>query len=229
MPHVTEFVYFTPKSSVKPEDPKNEEGAALLEVFKTVKQQSGYLGSAWGRTKEDDKALIWAIDWEDSHSGISNQTSPLTPYLEPDTNITKLFTTLSPTDDDNPATQTLLSNPITELAPLPFPSILSNDDRSAVSAAIVSLRKACHEENEEKVRCKTFMIGQIERPGELEHEKAEGGKVFVHLLVAGWKDVDQHMGARETEGFKKSIGPIRERMAPPMEKLGMRHVKFQEV
>ncbi|KAL4932627.1 uncharacterized protein BDV17DRAFT_168709 [Aspergillus undulatus] len=229
MPHVTEFVYFQPKSSVKPEDPSSEGGRALRDVFQATKQQSGYLGSAWGRTKEDDKAVIWAIDWSDSHSGIQQTSSPLADFVEENTNITKLFTTLLPTDTDIPATSTLTSNPITELAPLPFPTTLSSDDRSAVSAALVSLRKACNEDNEEKVRSKSFLVGQVERPGELEHQKAEGGKVFVHLLAVGWESYEQHQEARESEGFQKSIGPIRERMAPPMEKLGMKHIKFQKV
>jgi hypothetical protein len=61
MPHVTEFIYFQPKSSVEPENPSSDQGAALLQLFKATTQQSGHLGSAWGRTKEDKNVIVWAI------------------------------------------------------------------------------------------------------------------------------------------------------------------------
>lgn len=63
MPAVTEFIYFQAKSSVKPEDPSNDEGAALLRLFKATKSQSGHLSSAWGRTAEDENIIVWAIGW----------------------------------------------------------------------------------------------------------------------------------------------------------------------
>ena len=58
---VTELVYFQLKSTVKPEDPANEEGQALLDLFNNTKQQSGYQSSAWGRTKEDENIVVWVI------------------------------------------------------------------------------------------------------------------------------------------------------------------------
>jgi hypothetical protein len=61
MPHVTELIYFHPKPSVKPEDSSNDEGLALLQVFKSTTQQSGHIGSAWGRTREDENVIVWAI------------------------------------------------------------------------------------------------------------------------------------------------------------------------
>jgi len=43
---------------------------------------------------------------------------------------------------------------------------------------------------------------------DVEHEKLDGkGKLFT--LAVGWKSVDAHMNARNTEGFKASIGGIR--------------------
>ncbi|KAL4869061.1 hypothetical protein BDV12DRAFT_88640 [Aspergillus spectabilis] len=230
MPNITEFIYFQPRSSVKPEDPSSDEGAALIQVFKATTSQSGHLGSAWGRTKEDDNVIVWAIDWSDAHSGIQQSNSPLHPFLEPNTQITTIFTTLQPTDDENsPATKTLLSNPITELAPLPFPTSISPSDRSKLSADLVAFRKASAEEVEEKVRSKTFLVGQVERPGEFPHEKSESGQAFVQFLVVGWESYEQHQEARGVEVFSKKIAPIRERMVPPLERLGMKHVKFQKV
>ncbi|KAI9376589.1 hypothetical protein BJX61DRAFT_538671 [Aspergillus egyptiacus] len=229
MPHVTEFIYFQTKSSVKPEDPSNDEGAALLQVFKATTQQSGHLYSAWGRTKEDENVIVWAIDWSDAHSGIQQSDLPLNPYLEPNTQVTTLFTTLQPTESDARATETLASNPVTELAPLAFPTSLSREDRSALNADLVSFRKALVEEVEEKVKPKSFLSGQVERPGEFKHEKSESGQAFVHFLAVGWESVEQHQELRGTQTFGSKIAPIREKMIAPLEKLGMKHVKFQKV
>lgn len=58
---VSEFIHFQLKSSVKPEDPSNEEGQALLQLFQTAKHQSGYKSSAWGRTVEDENIVVWVV------------------------------------------------------------------------------------------------------------------------------------------------------------------------
>ncbi|KAL4979046.1 hypothetical protein BDW66DRAFT_116859 [Aspergillus desertorum] len=230
MPHVTEFIYFQPKRSVKPEDPSSDQGAALLQLFKATTQQSGHLGSAWGRTKEDENVIVWAIDWSDAHSGIQQTNSPLDPYVEENTQVTTLFTTLTPPDsDDIPITSTLVASPVTELAPLAFPTSLSSSDRSSLIADLTVFRKNLSEEAEEKVRPKSFLLGQVERPGEFAHEKSDSGRAFMHFLVLGWESYEQHQQARDTEGFKSKIAPIREKMVSPLDRLGMKHVKFQRV
>lgn len=58
---VSQFIYFRVKPSVKPEDPANEEGEGLLNVFRITKHQSGYQSSAWGRTVEDENTIVWVI------------------------------------------------------------------------------------------------------------------------------------------------------------------------
>ncbi|KAL2815789.1 hypothetical protein BDW59DRAFT_13554 [Aspergillus cavernicola] len=231
MSHVTEFIYFQAKSSVKPEDPSSDDGTALLRLYEATKQQSGHLSSAWGRTKEDENVIVWAIDWSDAHSGVQQSNTPLLQFLEPETQITTLFTTLQPTgsDTDTPATTILASNPITELMPLAFPTSLSASDRSSLSADLVSLWKTLVEEVEEKVRPRSFLLGQVERPGAFKHEKSGSGQAFVHFLALGWESVEQHQKAKGTEAFGGRIEPIRERILPPLEKLGMKHVKFQKV
>lgn len=134
-----------------------------------------------------------------------------------------------PTDADTPATATLASNPITELAPLAFPTSLSSSDRSSLNADITALRKTIVEEVEEKVRCQSFLVGQVERPGEFEHAKSDSGQAFVYFLVIGWESYERHQEARGTDGFKGRIEPIRKTMVAPLDRLGMKHVKFQKV
>lgn len=58
---IAEFIYFKVKPSVKPEDPNNQEGEDLLNVFRAGKHQSGHSSSAWGRTVEDPDTIVWVI------------------------------------------------------------------------------------------------------------------------------------------------------------------------
>lgn len=61
-PTVTEFVRFRVKPSVKPEEgEQSREGEQLLDLFRETILQSGHLGSAWGRTVEDENVLVWVI------------------------------------------------------------------------------------------------------------------------------------------------------------------------
>ena len=61
MSGITEFIYFHLNPSIKPEDPTNEAGASLLELFQNTKHQNGYQGSAWGRSIEDNNVIVWVI------------------------------------------------------------------------------------------------------------------------------------------------------------------------
>jgi hypothetical protein len=59
--NVCQFLFFRVKPSVKPEDPSSDEGAALLDVFRLTKHQSGHQSSAWGRVAEDEDTIVWVI------------------------------------------------------------------------------------------------------------------------------------------------------------------------
>lgn len=58
---VCQFIFFRVKPSVKPEDPYNEEGEALMNVFRLTKHQSGHQNSAWGRAAEDQDTIVWVV------------------------------------------------------------------------------------------------------------------------------------------------------------------------
>jgi hypothetical protein len=62
MTPVTQFVFFRVKPSVRPEEgDQNREGEQLLDLFRETILQSGHIGSAWGRTLEDENVLVWVI------------------------------------------------------------------------------------------------------------------------------------------------------------------------
>ncbi|KAH8427584.1 uncharacterized protein LDX57_005298 [Aspergillus melleus] len=221
---VTEFIYFQLKSSVKPEDPANEEGQALLNLFTNTKHQSGYQNSAWGRTKEDESIVVWVIDWKDAHDGI--QPALLTPFLAPSTQPTIIFSTLNPPTSK---THTLTKNPVTELCALAFPNTMTPDEHKALTDDLINFRTTLTESLPEGSRPTSWAMGYVERPGTLQHEKSADGQAFVHLLAVGWESVERHMEVKGTEEFGGAIKPIREKMLSPVPGLGMKHVSFKGV
>lgn len=61
-PTFTEIITFHLKPSIKPEEgEQNHEGEQLLNLFRETMLQSGHLGSAWGRTLEDENVIVWII------------------------------------------------------------------------------------------------------------------------------------------------------------------------
>ncbi|KAE8354671.1 hypothetical protein BDV28DRAFT_146874 [Aspergillus coremiiformis] len=223
-PPLSEFIYFHVRSSVKPEDPSNEEGEALLRLFQTAKYQSSYESSAWGRTVEDENVLVWVVNWVDGHGG--TQPRILAPYIEPDTQVSVIFTSLMPSIND---TESLTTNPVTELVALSFPSSLTMDERWKLSGDLMAFRVALTEELAEGARPVSWAMAQLERPGTFEHEKSPSGRAILQLLAVGWESVEVHQAARETEEFQRTIAPIREKMIPSVPPFGMKHVSFRKI
>src|SRR3954469_8201146 len=58
---ICQFIFFRVKPSVKPEDPSNEEGYALMGVLRATKHQNGHQSSSWGRTVEDTNTIVWVV------------------------------------------------------------------------------------------------------------------------------------------------------------------------
>ncbi|RAH42453.1 uncharacterized protein BO95DRAFT_370778 [Aspergillus brunneoviolaceus CBS 621.78] len=239
---VTEFIYFHVKDSVRPEDPAHsDEGAALLQVFQNTKHQNGYKGSVWGRAVEDASLIVWAIDWNDAHTG-ANPTTTLAPFLPSDNaEITTIFATLTPSTTTTPSsasennknpttTETLRSNPTTELWTPAFPTSLSPEEVNAVHADLIGLRAAVTERLPEGKRAVSFAMGQVERPGTMTHEQSETGEAFVVVVAAGWASVEVHLAGKETEAFQTAIGKVRARLLAPVRGLGgLKHFEFAGV
>ncbi|KAE8153407.1 hypothetical protein BDV25DRAFT_149409 [Aspergillus avenaceus] len=221
---VSEFIHFRLKPTVKPEDPSNEEGQSLLDLFRTTKHQSGYKSSAWGRTIEDEDVVVWVVNWADAHEG--TQPQHLAPFIEPNTQVSVIFTTLTPSITE---TESLTTNPVTELVALTFPSSLSAEQQAELNGELIAFRAALTGELGRGARPVSWSMAQVERPGTLTHEKSPSGEAILHLLAVGWKDVEVHRAARETEQFQRTIQPIREKMIPSVPLLGMKHISFQKV
>ncbi|KAJ6127056.1 hypothetical protein N7523_002668 [Penicillium sp. IBT 18751x] len=237
---VSEFVYFKVKRSVRPEDPTSEEGHALRQVFNLIKQQSGHSSSAWGRTVEDPDTIVWVIseswymtivgeeanklDWTDPRG--STTTGKLEPFLaaslqSPST----LYTTLQPPIT---GTDTLTANPITELAPLPFPSNMTVAETKGLNTDLLNFRKAMTEELGQDKAPQSWAMGHVDRPGTIQHTKSPSGQAEIRLLVIGWASVQAHKDAKDTDQFVRSIQPLRQKMLTPIPGLEMKHVSFQK-
>ncbi|EAW11280.1 uncharacterized protein ACLA_089720 [Aspergillus clavatus NRRL 1] len=221
---VVEFVFFKLRSSVKPEDPSNEEGEALSKILTATKQQSGYQSSAWGRAVEDENPVVWVIVWDDEHDKC--QWDCLAPFLEPKSEVIKVYSTLNPPVS---ATETFTTNPITEVVTLAFPSSLKPEEHKKLDEDLINFRLTLTEKLPEQLRPKSWTMGQIQRPGTLQHAKSPSGQAFVYVAAVGWESVETHMAARETKEFAESIQPIREKMIPPMQGLNMKHVSFRKI
>ncbi|CRG84551.1 hypothetical protein PISL3812_01820 [Talaromyces islandicus] len=233
---VTQFIYFRLKPSVKPEDDgQNREGEQLLDLFRETILQSGHLGSAWGRTLEDENNLVWVIEWADSSSSIP--ISRLEPFIDsagtsPDddddpTKLITFFTSLSPPIS---TTETLTKNPVTELASFAIPDDIAPKSLTQFNIDLNNFRDALvHRVQPADVKPASWSMGQVGRPTAFDHPDSTTGKVFAYLLAVGWQSKEKHMAVRETKEFKETIVPLRQAALSPLRGLEMRHVTFQRI
>jgi hypothetical protein len=137
-----------------------------------------------------------------------------------------IYVTLSPPIS---ATETLTKNPVTELCTLPYASTLSVLEAKQVTANLLSFRTALVEQLSPTVGPCSWAMGQLDRPGKLDHVNSPSGKATVHFMAVGWDSVDAHVKAKQTDMFVESIAPLREKMLSPIPGLEMKHVSFQKV
>ncbi|PWY68094.1 hypothetical protein BO94DRAFT_503460, partial [Aspergillus sclerotioniger CBS 115572] len=212
MSGITEFIYFHLNPSIKPEDPTNEAGVSLLELFQNTKHQNGYKGSAWGRSIEDENVIVWVINWKDAHPTPSPPPSTsLTPYLTPNKPLTTFFATLSPPlnlPSSTSSTSPILS-PITELFTPFFPTTLTPKETTSLHESLISFRTELMSNLPEEQRPGAFVMGQVERPGTRRHGGSPSGEAFGMVVVVGWGSLEMHMGVKGTEAFGRGIQPIR--------------------
>lgn len=150
----------------------------------------------------------------------------LTPFIEPGTEVTTLYTTLVPSVTE---TDTLSKNPVTELCALAFPTSLTPDEHKALNQNLIDFRTALTEHLPENDRPKSWAMGQVERPGVLEHHASSSGQAFVHILAVGWESVEKHLTIKGSKEFMGAITPIREKMLTPVGGLKMKHVSFKQL
>lgn len=73
----------------------------------------------------------------------------------------------------------------------------------------------------------SFSIGWLDRPEVVKHQDSPTGAALLNCLVIGWRSVEDHMDARRTSKFVEAAGDVKEKLLPPLEGMGMRHVSFQ--
>ncbi|KAH8704847.1 hypothetical protein BGW36DRAFT_392603 [Talaromyces proteolyticus] len=232
-PTVTEIVYFRLKPSIKPEDSDNHEGEKLLDLFRETILESGHLGSAWGRSLEDENNLVWVIEWADATNSI--QLSRLEPFIDNDgdssnkydpTKLITFFTTLNPPIS---TTETLTTNPVTELVNFLMPSDISAENLSKFNRDIVTFRNETQKVQPADIKPVSWSMGHVERPVTIDHRDTPSGKAKAYFMAIGWQSKEKHTAARETKEFKETVAPLRTVMVSPVKGLEMRHVKFQKI
>lgn len=127
-------------------------------------------------------------------------------------------------------TDTLTTNPITELVSLAIPSDLTADEEKQFATYQGNFRnEGITKLTPESARPLSWTQGKVERPASFEHAESASGNVVVYVHVLGWKNMEQHAAARDTQAFKNTIEPIRKMTLSPVKGLEMRHVKFQKI
>ncbi|KAJ5129641.1 uncharacterized protein N7515_005680 [Penicillium bovifimosum] len=223
---VSQFIFFRVKPSVRPEEASSDEGLALTRAFNITKSQSGHKDSAWGRVCEDTDTIAWVVEWNDARSTADLRL--LDPLLatENPRPVTSLYVTLSPPISD---TETLTKNRVTELCTLLFPGDYDVADLRELNADLNNFRTALVEQLPPSAGPRSWSMGHVDRPSKVPHERSPDGQAFMHFLAVGWDSIHAHMKAKETDEFKKSIAPLREKMLGPIPGLELKHVSFQKI
>ncbi|KAJ5287389.1 hypothetical protein N7478_003075 [Penicillium angulare] len=220
----SEFIFFKIKPSVRPEELGNKEGEELQQVFDDTKHQSGHESSAWGRSAEDENMITWVLEWTDARS--SANTDHLKRYLDLDAQPPMaVYSTLCP---PLASSNTLTSNPVTEICVLSFASSLSGRETKQLHNDLINFRTSLLELSE-AARPKSWSMGQVDRPSTVEHAKSPSGKAVLHILTVGWESVEAHKKSRETDEFVSAIAPIREKSLGALPGLDMKHVSFRKL
>ena len=162
--------------------------------------------------------------WTDARG--SSLSWDLRPFLEPSTQLTTVFSTLTPPIT---GTDTLTANPVTEICALAFPTSFTPDDHISLHQNLLDFRTALTQDLPMDDRPTSWAMGTIERPGALEHDASPSGKAFVHLLTIGWDSVEKHKAAKESRQFQETVQPIRQKLLTPVDCLKLKHVVFQKI
>lgn len=94
---------------------------------------------------------------------------------------------------------------------------------------LINFRSAVAEQLPQEAGPQSWAMGHVDRPSPFKHDKSPTGLAVLRFLAVGWESVETHKVAKETEQFRTSIAPVREKMLPPVPGLEMKHVKFQLV
>lgn len=247
MDTTTEFVFFHLPPTVRPEDEGNEDGQKIQKIFQTAKSQEGYLWSAWGRTEEDENALIWVIgmpstipwspisnsssaltEWSNNTSSVS--VDPLGPLSAADPEVTKLRTRLDPSLSS--INGGMLSAPCVDITTLPFVSFddtttANNDGEKAKTLEVVSwMKRVVTQEIPESLRPTYYCLSRPESFPRLPSPDSPTGQTDMCFAVVGWQSRQQHYDIWKTQVFKDMIPAVRAKLLPYPPAVGMKHTPF---
>lgn len=163
-------------------------------------------------------------DWADARGAA--RTNDLKNFLDPSSEMVTFYATLNPCLAD---TDVLTKNPITEFVALAFPSSVTPDEHKEINSNLIAFRTALLEKTPENARPVTWSMGQVSRPGTVDHSNSPSGQALVHIITVGWPSIGAHMAARETQVFADAIKPVREKALPPPKGIEMRHAKLQKI
>ncbi|MCJ1463813.1 hypothetical protein MMC07_002422 [Pseudocyphellaria aurata] len=219
---VTEIAIIPLSSGANIEDPSSPYGETWQASLNTIAGQKGFQRLYWGRQVESSNTIDFFVDWDSLQAHKDFIASPVYESFSKsfsiliDGNVLIYHTSFSPT----PPSSALItaSSLVAEHLTFYFPSTFSNLDISSWDDTFARFLKVV-EQNAEGF--KANFGGWISE--ELQHERV-GASAKAYAAVFQWESVEKHKLFRNTDAFKKAIGPVREASRA----IEMHHVIIQE-
>lgn len=204
----TEIAIIALSSGASIEDPLSPLGEIWQSCLGTIAGQKGFRRLYWGRRVESSNVIDFFVDWDSVQAHKDFIANPIyesfsksfSKLIEGNSLIYHLlFSPNPPSSALNPA-----SSVVAEHLTFYFSSTLSDSGMSSWEDTFAKFKKALEQHAE------GFKAGSggwiIE---ELQHEKVDGN-AKAYAAVLQWESVEKHKMFRDTEDFKKAIGPVRE-------------------
>ncbi|KZF24369.1 hypothetical protein L228DRAFT_237308 [Xylona heveae TC161] len=228
MSETTEIAFVSFQPGVSVEDVSSPAGRIWQDMFNNTLDIQGSRSAYWGRVVENPSAAILLVNWDSLSSHTSFQNTPeYAPQIRAVTSLLSSSPLLYHITLDQKALSRALSKTnsfVTEIATWYFPPTITETQQSEFEKHVADL---CVE----AAKIDGFVPGgtasgwgleEIKNPKTPEGEEAQDVKSYT--LFCAWENVDAHMRFRDTEGFKRTIAPLREKSAA----VEMRHVAFGE-
>ncbi|KAF1988351.1 hypothetical protein K402DRAFT_33564 [Aulographum hederae CBS 113979] len=201
-------------------DPKSDGAKILADSLTTISKQKGFRKAYHGTQLEHPDLLVLVVVWKNitSHTDFTN-TPQYQPFVKNIEKILRAPAFLHHAHFRVPFEEAAKA-PVVEMLTCYFPADINYPDQEEFEKVSDELFEAAKTHSEGYVG---FAGGWVAE--DLKHEsliEEIGGKGKAYVAAVGWKSVDAHKEFRETDAFKKKIGPMRE----AAEGMQMYHVSF---
>lgn len=211
----TDLIYLTARASVKPEHDGSPGGDAFRNTIEQLRSRSSCSGVVWGRSIEEPSLLAVVVRWTSTDEVLPED---FLEHFSRDTVTSAILTFRFLFDAGD-----LLVYPTVEIA---LPCFSDDTPVEEVEAVVepftIALRRI-----PEQLHALGLAAGWLAHPSTIPHNESPTGKGRIYAMFIGWQSIETHLAATETQAFKIPAGPMRMRMLPFNERLGLMHFVFR--